>query len=152
MAAFTAAQLFDVKFIPDAEMDAAINTMASRFTRTMVCHPGHVKPEEGGAGGYSRVGTNFYPDSFKDPRPAMRKVLAPVLVLHGECDFLAYSDVYEYVAQFPQASYRFVPRAGHIIWWDRPDAYLGAVKEFLNADAITLSRSPMADSKPQSKT
>ena len=142
MAAFTVAQAFDIKVVPDREMDAAINTMASRFTRAMVCDPGHVRPEEGGAGGYSRVGTNFYPDSFKDPRPAMRKVTAPVLILQGECDFLAYSDVYEYVDQFPRASYRFVPKAGHIIWWDQPDAYLGAVKAFLSADTETASRLP----------
>lgn len=131
-ASFMLAQLFDVKFASDREMDAAINTLASGFTRTMVCDPAHVKPEEGGAGTYSRVGSNFYPDDFKDRRPAMRRMTAPVLVLQGQCDFLAYGDVYEYAAAFPNARYRYVPRAGHIIWWDQPTVYQAAIRDFLN--------------------
>lgn len=132
MAAFTLAQLFDIKFIPDREMDAAVNTMASRFTRTMVCDPSHVKPEEGGAGGYSRVGTNYYPDDFKDPRPAMQQFAAPVMVLQGQCDFLSYGDAYEYAALFPNATYEYIPNAGHIIWWDRPEEYRRLIRTFLS--------------------
>lgn len=135
MASFTLAQLLDVKFAPDREVDAAIDTLASGFTRTMVCDPAHVKPEEGGAGGYSRIGTNFYPDGFVDRRPAMRRMTAPVLVLQGQCDFLTYADVYEYAAVFPNARYRFLPNAGHIIWWDQPDAYRAAIAAFLDVPA-----------------
>jgi proline iminopeptidase len=132
VASFTLAQLFDVKLASDREMDAAIDTVAQGFTRTMVCDPAHVKPEEGGAGGYSRVGTNFYPDDFKDRRPAMRQMAAPVLVLQGQCDFLSYSEVYEYVSLFPNATYRFMPGAGHIIWWDKPEDYRLAIQSFLS--------------------
>jgi proline iminopeptidase len=57
---------------------------------------------------------------------------APVLVLQGQCDFLAYGDVYEYAAAFPNARYRYVPRAGHIIWWDQPTVYQAAIRDFLN--------------------
>jgi pimeloyl-ACP methyl ester carboxylesterase len=131
IAAFTLAQLFNVKPIPDRELDAAINTLATGFTRTMVCDPGQVQPEEGGAGGYARVGTNFYPDDFVDPRPALRRLQAPVLVLQGECDFLSYANAYEYVALFPQARYHYIAGAGHIIWWDRPADYAAAVQGFL---------------------
>ena len=139
MAAFTVAQLFDVKPVPDREMDDAINTLASGFTATMVCDPRHVKPEEGGAGAYSRVGSNFFPDDFSDRRPRMRRMPAPVLVLQGQCDFLDYADAYEYAALFPAATYRFVPGAGHILWWDRPDAYAAAIRGFLAAPDATAA-------------
>ncbi len=134
-AAFLAAAMFNVKMIPDLEMDAAVNSMATNFTRTMVCDPAKVKPEEGGAGAYSRVGTNYYPDGFVDRRPAMRRMNAPVLVLQGQCDFLAYDEVYEYAATFPDAGYRFIPGAGHIIWWEQPEPYRAAIQAFLNGES-----------------
>ena len=133
LAAFTLAQLADVKWASDREMDAAINSMARRFTRTMVCDPAHVLPEEGGAGGYSRVGSNFFPDGFVDRRPAMRRMRAPVLVLQGQCDFIPYAEAYEYAALFPRGIYRFVPGAGHILWWDRPEEVLAIIRGFLAA-------------------
>jgi len=148
MAAFTVAQLFDVKPVPDREMDAAINTLASGFTASMVCDPRHVKPEEGGAGGYSRVGSNFFPDGFGDRRPQMRRMPAPVLVLQGQCDFIDYADAYEYAALFPAATYRFVPGAGHILWWDRPDAYATAIRGFLAAPDSATATTPASESTP----
>ena len=99
----------------------------------------------GGAGAYSRVGTNFYPDDFRDRRSEMRSMIAPVLVLQGSCDFLPYGDVYEYVATFPSAEYRFVPGAGHIIWWDQPLVYRSAIRAFLNAEEATPAQSRASD-------
>jgi proline iminopeptidase len=103
----------------------------------MVCDPRHVKPEEGGAGAYSRVGSNFFPDDFEDRRSRMRRMPAPVLVLQGQCDFLDYGDAYEYAALFPAGAYRFVPGAGHILWWDRPDDYATTIRGFLSAPDAT---------------
>jgi proline iminopeptidase len=125
------AQLLDVKLAPDREVDAALNTMASRFTRSMVCEPSRVQPEEGGGGAYSRIGVNFFPDDFYDPRQDMATMTAPVLVLHGQCDIIPYAAVYEYVDLFPDATYRFLEGAGHEMWWDRPDDYVDAIAAFL---------------------
>lgn len=124
------ATLFNKKFAPDHEVDNTLNTMASHFTKDMVCDPKHVKKEEGGGGMYSRAGSNFYEDS-DNPRPLMPKMKSPVLVLQGSCDFIAYSDAFEYVALFPNARYQFIPDAGHIIWWDKPFVYLDEISKFL---------------------
>ena len=132
IASIAIAQLFDVKLASDNELDAALNTMASGFTRNMVCDLGNVQPEEGGGGAYSRTGTNFFPDDFDDHRDKMRNSEIPVLVLHGECDFLEYAAVYEYVDLFPMARYQFVEGAGHTIWWDQPELYLSLIGEFLD--------------------
>jgi proline iminopeptidase len=126
------AQAFNIKFAPDSEVDAALNTMAARFTRSMVCDPAHVQPEEGGAGAYSRIGVNFFPDDFYDPRADMARMNAPVLVLHGQCDTIPYEAVAEYVALFPNAAYRMIEGAGHELWWDRPDDYADAIRAFLS--------------------
>lgn len=122
--------LFDRKFAPDSEVDNTLNTMASRFTSHMVCDPKNVKPEEGGGGMYSRIGSNFYEDS-DNPRALMPNMKSPVLVLQGACDFIPYGDAYEYVALFPNARYQFIPDAGHIIWWDKPDAYRQQIEQFI---------------------
>lgn len=125
------AQLFNKRLASDAELDAAMNTMASGFTRNMVCDPVNVLPEEGGGGAYSRTGTNYFPDDFDAGRESMPAVLIPVTVVHGQCDFLSYSGVYEYVDRFANAEYQFIEGAGHIIWWDQPSAYREAIRNFL---------------------
>ena len=134
IASIAIAQLFNVRFAPDIEVDAALNTMASGFTRYMVCYPDKVQPEEGGGGAYSRTGANFFPDDFDDHRDKMRVAPMPVLVLHGQCDFLPYAGMAEYVDLFPNARYQFLPAAGHVLWWDQPAAYLRTIRTFLVAD------------------
>jgi proline iminopeptidase len=124
------ATMFNKKFASDQEVDNTLNTMASRFTEDMVCDPKNVKPEEGGGGMYSRAGSNFYEDS-DNPRALMPRMEAPVLVMQGSCDFIAYSDAYEYVALFPNARYQFIPDSGHIIWWDKPEVYRNEIRKFI---------------------
>ncbi|RYD15881.1 MAG: alpha/beta hydrolase [Lysobacteraceae bacterium] len=124
---------FNVKTAADSEVDAALNTLAARFTRNMVCDPARVQPEEGGAGLYVRTGANWFGD-VADPRPAMRRFRGRVLVLQGQCDFMPYADAYEYVDTFAHASYRFIAGAGHILWWERPEVYAQAVRDFFTAD------------------
>jgi proline iminopeptidase len=136
------AQALNVKFAPDHEVDAALNTMASRFTRSMVCDPAHVHPEEGGGGAYSRIGVNFFPDDFYDPRQDMAAMTAPVLVLHGQCDTIPYAAVYEYVDLFPNATYQVLEGAGHEMWWDRPDDYVNAISAFLTTHAGSMEAAP----------
>ena len=131
IASLAVAQLFNARFAPDHELDNALNTMAAGFTHNMVCNPENVRPEEGGGGAYSRTGTNFFPDGFVDRRDAMRTFSAPVLILHGQCDFLPYAAVYEYADLFPNSRYVFMEGAGHIIYWDTPGAYAGQISEFL---------------------
>ncbi len=123
--------MFDKKFASDREVDNTLNTMASRFTEHMVCDPKNVKPEEGGGGMYSRIGGNFYEDS-DNPRSMMPNMKSPVLIMQGACDYIPYGDTYEYVELFPNARYQFIPDAGHIIWWDKPDVYRDQIEKFIS--------------------
>ena len=75
-------------------------------------------------------------DLHADPRPQMRRFPGNVLVLQGQCDFVPYAEAYEYVELFPNARYRFVAGAGHILWWEQPETYAQAIKAFLAEDDL----------------
>lgn len=125
------AQLLNVKFAPDRELDDALNTLIAGFIDNMVCDPANLRPEEGGGGAYSRAGANFYPDNFQSHREKLRMTQVPAIVLHGQCDFLPYAATYEYVDLLPNAEYKFVKGAGHIIYWDNPQLYAELILKFL---------------------
>lgn len=129
-ASMALAWVFNVKLMSDAEADGVLNTLATRFTRKGVCDPRHVQPEEGGAGFCAHGGGNWFGD-LEDPRPALRGVTAPVLVMQGACDFVPYAAAYEYVDLMPNARYVFVEGAGHVLWWDKPAEYLEQIDRFL---------------------
>ena len=49
---------------------------------------------------------------------------------------MPYAEAYEYVDLFPNARYRFVAGAGHILWWEQPEAYARAIRAFLAEDDL----------------
>jgi len=130
IASAVAATAFNRKLAPDAEADGMLNDFAVGYTVSVVCDARHVQPEEGGLGFYAHIWSNWY-SGLDDPRTALRKVKAPVLVLQGECDFIPYAGAYEYADLIPRGEYRFVPGAGHEIWWDKPEDFVALVSEFL---------------------
>ena len=123
------ALLFDKKLVPDKQMDRILNTMASSFTKGMVCSPENARPEEGGGGLYAYLATNN--DNVPDMRSQMAQVEAPVLVIQGQCDYVGFSFGYEYVDVFPNARYAFIEGAGHVIWWEQREAFISTVRDFL---------------------
>lgn len=133
VASVVLATTLDMKLMSDAEADGVLNDMVARLTPGMVCDPRHVRAEEGGGGFYAHLKSTSYPRSL-DPRARMAAMDARVLVLHGLCDgTVSYPMVYEYVDIFPNAEYRTIENAGHILWWDRPEAYVEAIGDFIRS-------------------
>jgi proline iminopeptidase len=66
-----------------------------------------------------------------DPRPVLRRLTTPVLVLRGECDYLAAEVSREYRDVLPGAVLRTIDGAGHDIEDDRAGPYQQAVTSFL---------------------
>lgn len=126
---------FNFKWTSDKEFDDYTNTMASKFTKGMVANPKNVKPEEGGAGGYSHGFSNFY-GNLADVRTKLKELNTPTLVLQGQYDQGEYSSVYEY-ADLLRGKYVFIENAGHIIWWDKPNEYNQTILNFLNGETTT---------------
>ncbi|MBL7932839.1 MAG: alpha/beta hydrolase [Bacteroidia bacterium] len=123
------AMAFNTKWASDKEFDDYTNTMASKFTRGMVADVTHVKPEEGGAGGYSHGFSNYY-GRLSDIRARLKKVSIPTLVMQGQYDQGDYASVFEY-ADLLKGRYHFIENAGHIIWWDKPGEYTQSIIHFL---------------------
>lgn len=126
------ALVFNLKWASDREFDDYTNTMASKFTKGMVADPKNVKPEEGGAGGYSHGFSNFYGD-LEDIRVKIKQLNIPTLVMQGQFDQGEYSSVYEY-ADLLKGEYKFIENAGHIIWWDKPNEYNQTILNFLSGN------------------
>ena len=118
------------KWASDKEFDDYTNTMAAKFTKGMVADPKKVKPEEGGAGGYSHGFSNFY-GNLPDVRSNLKQLNIPTLVLQGQYDQGEYASVYEY-ADLLRGKYVFVENAGHIIWWDKGEEYVYTISNFIN--------------------
>lgn len=123
------AMAFNFKWASDREFDDYTNTMASKFTKGMVADSKNVKPEEGGAGGYSHGFSNFY-GGLEDIRAKVKQLNIPTLVMQGQYDQGEYSSVYEY-ADLLNGEYKFIEDAGHIIWWDKPNEYNQTILNFL---------------------
>lgn len=123
------AMAFNIKWASDREFDDYTNTMATKFTKGMVADRKNVKPEEGGAGGYSHGFSNYY-GNVSDVREQLKKLNIPVLVLQGQYDQGEFSSVYEYV-DLLKGKYVFIENAGHIIWWDKPKEFNKEIINFL---------------------
>ncbi len=125
------AMVFNFKWASDKEFDDYTNTMASKFTKGMVADPKNVKPEEGGAGGYSHGFSNYY-GNLADVRSKLKQLNISTLVIQGQYDQGEYSSVFEY-ADLLKGEYKFIENAGHIIWWDKPNDYNNEIAKFLNS-------------------
>ncbi|MER5325348.1 alpha/beta fold hydrolase [Streptosporangium roseum] len=68
------------------------------------------------------------------PRPVLRRLTTPVLVLRGTCDHLAAEVAREYPDVLPNAVLRTIDGAGHHIDHDQPELYRRLVTDFLRGD------------------
>lgn len=66
-----------------------------------------------------------------DPWPHLLKVTCPVLVVEGEeTENRHFVDIQKVVSTLPNASYRRVPGAGHLIPMERPDKITAIIRDF----------------------
>jgi proline iminopeptidase len=73
---------------------------------------------------YASMGTRH------DYRPALGKVSAPVLVIHGTDDLQTEAASRTYVEAFPNASFVAIPGAGHFSFEQQPEVFAKTVEEF----------------------
>jgi pimeloyl-ACP methyl ester carboxylesterase len=111
-------------------MDRMLNTLASQFTKGMVCNPSKFLPEEGGGCLYAYIATNS--DDYPEIRHKIKEVKSPILVMQGQCEYHSFASGYEYVDLYPNSEYVFVENAGHVIWWEQKEKYLEEIKTFIN--------------------
>ncbi|WP_073808965.1 alpha/beta fold hydrolase [Kitasatospora sp. CB01950] len=118
--------------LPDDQADALFRQLLTVSGSAATCHPGAV-------GALPVKTPGFYANQLiaadlrhrPDPRPALRTVHVPALVLRGECDYKHWEITREYRDTLPGAQLLYVPGAGHAIAVDRPAEYRAAVLAFL---------------------
>ncbi|HEV2817859.1 MAG TPA: alpha/beta fold hydrolase [Allosphingosinicella sp.] len=66
-----------------------------------------------------------------DLRPEVRRVTAPVLVIHGAADVVPPEGAREWAASYPNARLLMTQRSGHLIHVEEPGIFFPAIETFL---------------------
>lgn len=119
--------------VSDAELDgrltAVLRELAAAGVGTCAPHPALVY-RAGTPGFYVNQATSADLLVRPDPRPALRDLDVPALVLRGECDWIAPEVAAEYV-DLLGAQFLEVPGAGHLVRAGQPGFVDAALVEFL---------------------
>lgn len=126
--------------MPGDHLDGAFESLVSNIDHAPGCPAGH----GGRAPSDPPAGYNFWVNAattrdaanVADPRPALRDIAVPLLVLRGECDYVAWKVTREYRDVLPNAALLPVDGAGHLITRVRPEIYRRAVRAFLREQPL----------------
>lgn len=126
------ATTFGKKLAGDEEADNFATYLNYEVNKSTVCDTSKILPPEAGAGYYASVMTFKSLLRAQDPRPAIRNSPIPILVLKGECDNQKWGFTNEYLQLFPNHKLVVIPGAGHFIEAEQPQAYINAIRVFIN--------------------
>ncbi|MEO6087508.1 MAG: alpha/beta fold hydrolase [Umezawaea sp.] len=125
--------------VPDAEADSWLHELALTGRDSAGCPGTPSSPAHGNMQGfYVNQVTNADFAHIPDPRPALRRVTVPALVLRGECDFVKWQITRDYRRTLPNSTLVYVHGAGHALAAGQPDTYLALVQAFLSDRPLPL--------------
>ncbi len=120
--------------LPDSTMDGVYEAVVAEIDMRPGCTPGrepdHTDPPAG-FGFWANAATVLHSQRIPDPRPRLRQLTTPVLVLRGECDYVGWPVAREYRDLLPAAVLIPVADDGHTIAEDQPELFRQAVLAFL---------------------
>ncbi|XVQ13133.1 alpha/beta fold hydrolase [Spirillospora sp. CA-255316] len=116
----------------DREADERFHEMALVGKDTTSC-PGTAPrtPHENRQGFYVNQITSKDLREVGDPRPVLRRVRVPALIMRGECDFVTWAATRDYRRTLPNSTLVLVEGAGHAIAGDQPAVYTDLLQSFL---------------------
>ncbi|MGW3289634.1 alpha/beta fold hydrolase [Streptomyces sp. NPDC001002] len=119
--------------VPDAEIDPVFAKLLTIAAPAATCHPDRPLTDlpESVPGFYANQLTTADQLTVRDPRPALRRVHVPTLILRGSCDYKNPGIAREYDEVLPDSTLVTVPDAGHLIDMEQPDVYRRAVTGFV---------------------
>lgn len=125
---------FGAALMPDAEADAFQSARNLLLTKSTYCDTANA-PREAmpGSGYYVQVMTMQSLGDVPDPRPVLRSLRVPVLILKGQCDNQAWGVTQEYAQVFSGSRLVVIPGAGHNIAAEQPEAFRREILSFLNS-------------------
>lgn len=116
---------------------AAMTTWADRTTdeALMVCAGDQAlapRPNSPGYNPYAAVVGETTADRSSDPRPALRQLLVPTVLLRGSCDLVGEDVVTQYQEAIPYLRTYLIEEAGSMIHLSRPEEVEEILLIFLN--------------------
>jgi proline iminopeptidase len=128
-------------YASDRELDARFDVLYARSAPGLFCDVLQPRHEEVHGLGYfaNQVPQTATAPRPVDPRPALRNVQTPALVLKPSCDYLPWGMAVEYRDTLPNAQMIYVPRAGHQAYQEQPELYFGALRAFLLGEALPVA-------------
>jgi pimeloyl-ACP methyl ester carboxylesterase len=120
-------------FIPEPELAAGFTQAIKGALPVTVCDPKNVEDTSGlsGFGVWPNLLLNGQIDSEPSPKKVLEQSIVPSLVLRGECDYIDWKVTRLYRDTIPNAKLVYIPRAGHSISGEQPEAYYQTIKAFL---------------------
>ncbi|MEW1863438.1 alpha/beta fold hydrolase [Streptomyces sp. NPDC088194] len=118
--------------VGDREVDHWMHEMALLGKDTTSCADAapteaHANPQ----GFYSNQMTVKDFERLPDPRPRLRAVHVPALIMRGDCDFIKPAVTQEYRQTLPDSRIVHIKDAGHAISHSRPALYTALLRSFL---------------------
>jgi proline iminopeptidase len=92
-------------------------------------------PSQGKPGGWMVWAGYVSMGQRHDYRSALRKVTAPVLVIHGADDLQGEAATRLYADAFPNSQFAIIEHAGHFSFEEQPHRFVAVVKSFLEGHA-----------------
>ncbi|MCW3124976.1 MAG: alpha/beta hydrolase [Bacteroidetes bacterium] len=126
------ATLFGIKLASDEEMDAFQTYLNGQLSKAIVCDTSKAPQAAAGGGFYAQVMTVYSFHELTDPRPKLKGLPIPVMIMKGQCDNQKWDDTQEYLGLFPDHQLVIIPGAGHSISVEQPELYLRTIRQFLN--------------------
>ena len=126
------AKSFGAKLASDEEMDGFQTLLDGELNKATVCDSSKALKAERGGGFYAQVMTVRSLSDTKDPRPKLKGLNTPVLIMKGQCDNQPWGAAKEYLEFFPNHQLKIIPDAGHSISVEQPEVYLETIRDFLN--------------------
>ncbi|WP_426513284.1 alpha/beta fold hydrolase [Dactylosporangium sp. McL0621] len=125
--------------VGDDEADALLHTIAVLGKDSAAC-PGAppVSVHDNHQGFYVNQLTVDDFAHVPDPRPALRQLRVPALIMRGECDFVPWPETYEYRRTLQQSTLVYLPHTGHDISSGQPEAYVALLRAFLREEPLPL--------------
>lgn len=120
--------------LPDRQVDGVFEAMVKELDMWAGCKGVSSvanRTSSGGFGFWVNAATTRDARDVPDPRPQLAEVAVPLLVLRGECDYLAWEVAREYRDLLPNAILVPVDAAGHVIQQDQPELYRDLIRAFV---------------------
>ena len=126
------AMKFGIKLASDKEADDFETYLDFELNKSTVCDTSKILKADAGSGFYSSIMTYNSLQKAQDPRPKLKQLKIPVLVMKGECDNQKWGFTNEYKELFQNSELVIVPNAGHFISVEQPEIYSKTMQHFLN--------------------